>query len=91
MSAKAFAKQYKEKPEFCGVQYPYITVTSGMSGYFAVLVWLNTEEPDLGPFPEPYDTGEGRYETAAEAAEEGRIWAQMMELPFRETEATTGE
>ena len=49
-----------------------------ISGYFAVEYWLN---PDMGGFPEPWDTGVGRYSTAREAAEEAVMLADEMELP----------
>jgi hypothetical protein len=58
---------------------PYITVTQGMSGYFAVLLWWN---PDMGGFYEPWDTGIGRYGSREEAAVEGRQWAEAEELRF---------
>lgn len=51
--------------------YPVITTTSGMSGYFAVMYWWNPEG-----FPEPYQTGFGRYATRAEAEEEAKAWAE---------------
>lgn len=38
--------------------FPVIAITSGMSGYFAVLYWWNPED---GGFPEPFETGFGRY------------------------------
>lgn len=58
----------------------WITVTSGMSGYFAVQMWRN---PDMGGFDEPWDTGFGRYKTRAEAEVEAREWAAAEELEFR--------
>lgn len=51
----------------------HITITQGMSGYFAVMVWWN---PDMGGFWEPYDTGTGRYSTAADAEPEAMQWAR---------------
>lgn len=42
-----------------------IGVTNGMAGWFAVLY-----------DDEPIETGIGRYETRAEAEDEGRSWAQ---------------
>ena len=38
--------------------FPVIAITSGMSGFFAVHYWWNPED---GGFPEPYNTGFGRY------------------------------
>lgn len=58
---------------------PYITVTHGMSGYFAVMLWWNT---DMGGFYEPWDTGIGRYPTEAEAEAEAEQWADEEELLY---------
>jgi hypothetical protein len=57
----------------------YITVTQGMSGYFAVHVWWN---PDPG-FWEPYQTGVGRYRSIEEAMREAKSWAADEGLEFR--------
>ena len=59
----------------------WIGVTEGMSGYFAVEMWLNNENPSC-VFPEPYDTGEGRYRTYDEAKDEALEWAVALNLPF---------
>lgn len=59
----------------------WISVTDGMSGYFAVEMRLNDEE-DFGPSVEPYDTGFGRYATYDEAKEEAMQWAAEAGLPF---------
>lgn len=61
------------------IMEPYITITSGMSGYFAVHLWWNT---DLGGFYEPWETGIGRYATIEEAIEEARDWAINEEMQF---------
>ena len=53
----------------------HIGVTSGMSGFFAVMYWWNPEG-----FWEPYQTCFGRYATRAEAEEEARQWAEAEEL-----------
>ena len=55
------------KPE----DFPVITTTHGMSGYFAVMYWWNPEG-----FPEPWDTGIGRYATVEEARVEAQQWAE---------------
>ena len=47
--------------------FPVISVTRGMSGHFAVHYWWN---PEHGGFPEPYNTGIGRYATREEAIED---------------------
>lgn len=58
---------------------PFVTVTSGMSGYFAVmLVWK--EEG----FYEPWTTGFGRYASKEDAAKEGKHWAEDEELEYQE-------
>ena len=51
--------------------FPVISVTQGLSGYFAVMYWWNPEG-----FPEPYNTGFGRYATVEEAREEAKQWAK---------------
>lgn len=43
----------------------WIEVSQGMSGHFAVMMHTHEEG-----FPEPWDTGIGRYATRAEAVEE---------------------
>lgn len=60
----------------------YITITSGMSGHFAVEVWWNPEG-----FWEPYQTGYGRYATEEEADTEARAWADSDEIPYLFTHA----
>lgn len=61
----------------------FITVTEGMSGFFAVHMWLNEEE-DFGPFWEPYDTGYGRYNTREEAEREAREWSMESGYEYRD-------
>lgn len=53
--------------------FPVISVTQGMSGYFAVMYWWN---PEMGGFPEPYETGFGRYPDRASAIVEAVQWAK---------------
>lgn len=60
----------------------YITVTEGMSGFFAVHIWLNEEE-DFGPFWEPYQTGFGRYATREEAVVEAKDWADASGIEYK--------
>ena len=60
----------------------FITVTEGMSGFFAVHMWLN-EEDDFGPFWEPYDTGYGRYATRDGAEVEALEWAHQTGMEYR--------
>lgn len=61
----------------------YITVTHGMSGYFAVHMWWNNEE-DCGSFWEPWNTGIGRYGNISPAIEEGKDWAASEGIRFVE-------
>jgi len=49
----------------------FITVTSGMSGYFAVHMTWDEE----GEFWEPWTTGVGRYRTKDAADNEACNWA----------------
>jgi hypothetical protein len=55
----------------------YITTTSGMRGWFAVMI------DDSDGFPEPVTSGIGSYKTQAEAEVEARQWAKAEELPFQ--------
>lgn len=48
-----------------------------MAGWFAVNVWWN---PD--GFPEPWDTGDGRYALQADAIQEAKEWSEAYGLPF---------
>lgn len=59
---------------------PYVTVTQGMSGYFAVMLWWN---PGMGGFYEPWDTGAGRYDSPELAASEAKMWAESEGVEFR--------
>lgn len=61
------------------IRYPYISISHGMSGYFAVMIWWN---PDLGGFEEPYDTGIGRFSTSLKAIQEGQSWAKEQDIDF---------
>lgn len=61
--------------------FPVITITHGASGFFAVHYWWNPED---GGFPEPYNTGFGRYpmtpEGELQAIQEARHWAEDEEI-----------
>lgn len=69
-NGKMLDGQTNPKPKF------WIEVTCGGAGYFAVKLW------DGDGFPEPWDSGEGRYRTSAEAAVEGRQWAAEEQIEF---------
>ena len=58
----------------------YMTVTHGMRGYFAVLLWWNR---DYGGFWEPWNTGIGSYDSAQKAEQEARQWAEEEGVEFR--------
>lgn len=61
--------------------YPtHISVSHGMSGYFAVMLCWNSEH---GGFYEPWTTGIGRYATKEEAEEEAKQWAEDEEMEYR--------
>lgn len=67
----------KDQPE----GYPFITVTSGIAGYFAVMIWRN---PELGGFDEPWDTGIGRYKKRERAVIEAQSWVKEGGIPYHE-------
>ena len=62
----------------------FITVTHGISGYFAVLLGTDAEaKKEFGEsFREPYNTGMGRYRTHEEAEFEAMEWAAAEEIPY---------
>lgn len=62
-----------------GSRENFITVTQGISGWFAVMFWWN---PEMDGFWEPYDTGIGRYENKDQAVAEGLAWSDEVELEF---------
>jgi len=57
----------------------FITVTSGISGWFAVQMTWNSEFEIW----EPWTTGFGRYPVRHLAIEEARNWAEAEELEFK--------
>ncbi len=61
---------------------PFITITEGMSGYFAVCMGWCTEREEW----EPLQTGFGRYETREEAEIEAKGWSEAEELAYGFTE-----
>ena len=62
----------------------YLTVQHLGSGWAAVEMWLNNEEPELGVFPEPWNTGFGRYARREQALAECLIWSEADEIPVLE-------
>lgn len=61
---------------------PYVTVTHGMRGYFAVLLMWNDEIPGCG-FYEPWNTSDFSYRTAAEAVPDAKAWAEAEDIEYR--------
>lgn len=57
----------------------FVTITKLGSGWTAVQMWW---APEHGGFWEPWQTGVGRYATAAEAEQEGRSWAEAEDQKF---------
>lgn len=77
----SFKKDLEKKLDIHGQKHaPYITVTQGMSGFFAVKLWFN---PEMDGFWEPWDTGELRCKTEGEAEVEAKIWAKADGVEFR--------
>lgn len=58
----------------------YVTITKGMRGYFAVLMWWNEKD---GGFWEPYQSGIGSYETVDAAEPEAETWANLEGVEYR--------
>lgn len=56
-----------------------ITVTSGMSGYFAVMI---ADYEDIDWNADIVTTGIGRYKTRKEAEQEAKSWAEDEEIPY---------
>lgn len=57
----------------------YITVYESVGGWKAVMIWWN---PEMGGFPEPFQTGLGAYNTREEAECEARAWAGETGLKY---------
>jgi len=80
---KEFEQELRQKALATGIEGQkgpakfWITTTSGMSGYFAVMMWND------GEMDEPWETGMDRYKTKSEAETEGRKWAEDEGLEFR--------
>ena len=59
-----------------------ISVTHGMSGYFAVMMAeFYCAATDDWTW-EPWNSGFGRYDTTEPAMAEGRVWAEQEDIPF---------
>lgn len=62
------------------MEYPHITVTKGLAGFFAVMIWWNAEKPP--GFAEPWDSGVGRYPLQKDAIAEAVEWAKREGIPY---------
>lgn len=60
----------------------FIIVERLGSGFAAVCYWQNKDEPELGPFWEPWQTGIGRYTNEEEAEEEAMNWAFAEDIKY---------
>jgi len=60
---------------------PFVTVSEGMRGWFAVVMWWN---PDLGGFWEPWQTSPESFDEKQDAVESARNWAVADGLAFYE-------
>lgn len=58
-------------------QQPFVTVTHGISGWFAVIMAKSPEG-----FYEAWQTGIGRYPDREKAVDEAKAWAQAENLEF---------
>jgi hypothetical protein len=65
-----------------GSQDPFITVTSGLSGFFAVCFWWNPEG-----FWEPWDTHPARRATVADAEADAKAWSIEDNIEYRQPHA----
>jgi len=58
----------------------FVTVTSGMRGWFAVQMWWNNQD---GNFWEPWSTRPTSYTTPEEAEVEAEEWAEAEGIRFK--------
>lgn len=56
-----------------------ITVTQGMSGFFAVMI---ADYEDMDWHPDAVMTGMGRYKKQSDAVIEAEAWAEVEGIPF---------
>ena len=61
----------------------FITVSHGLTSFFATHMWFNEEDLEGEGFWEPYESGFGRYATREQAEEEAKQWALDWELEFK--------
>jgi len=58
---------------------PFVSVTWGVRGWSAVLMWWN---PDLDGFWEPWESHPHSFSTEAEAVPIARAWAETQGVEF---------
>lgn len=62
----------------------FVVATEGMRGFFACEMWINNEEVDLGPFPEPWQSDSVSFGTREGAVERAKQLAEALNLPYVE-------
>lgn len=64
---------------------PYVTVTNGIRGFYAVLVvwWCDEDDDSLPGFYDAHATGFGSYATEQAAVPEAVAWAQSEGVTFK--------
>ena len=60
----------------------FYVATKGMRGWFAAEFWMNNEEEDLGPFPEPWESDYRTFDNEADAVERAQELANDNGLPY---------
>lgn len=58
---------------------PYVTVTNGLRGFFAVLVCWNEEMDGY----EPWNTSDASYAAREGAEEDAKAWAEAENVEYR--------
>lgn len=62
----------------------FFVVMEGMRGHFACEMWINNQEADLGPFPEPWQSDANSFSTKEDAVVWAKQLAEMEGLPYVE-------
>lgn len=60
----------------------FISVTRGMRGYFAVEMWMNNEDAELGVFAEPWSSDDLSFGNEEQAKRRAHDLANEMALPL---------
>lgn len=61
---------------------PFVTITEGMRGFFAVLMCWNQEH---GGFWEPWNSSDASFETYDEAIPDAKCWAEAENIEFKDS------